>query len=422
MTTTYGTIAAIIIGVLAIIAGLLASEKKTNNTSFKSPNIIITLFSIIIGIILIVGAVVVYYIDSSSSEKESLAPTYAITNSPTVGNINTSSPNYTITDTPTPTITISAPPTDTPTPSPIPTLSPTPFIPTNTPIPTSSPTNSPTPTTVPTKTPTPLPTYSVSYNANGGSNPPNKQMKVYNENLKLSTETPQKDYCDFLGWATSSGGSVVYESGALYTGNGDIELFAVWKDKSVSDWHLISEKPSDARIIEEKWSFTRTTTSTGTYQYADFTRATGFDKNNDLFNKYPKEPLKSQSTPTKVVSVSNPVEQGPYIYFHWCEGKPGVGGPYDRLIKPWYEPDFWKFCAFEAQEWVEETQFRDVDWGGNGVRWNQASACPSCNNWYVIKVYTQTYTEKSITKGESKTAVTGNEYSDIKHYVRYQTK
>ena len=117
-------------------------------------------------------------------------------------------------------------------------------------------------------------------------------------------------------------------------------------------------------------------------------------------------------------------EKGPYIYFHWCEGKDGTGGPYDRYIKPWYTDRFWKFCVFETQEWKQVTQFWDNDWQGNGVRWNNAGACQSCNNWYVVKVWTQTYTEKNrkVETGETTTKPSGSEYSNVQRYVQYRAK
>lgn len=71
--------------------------------------------------------------------------------------------------------------------------------------------------------------YTVSYNANGGSNPPSAQTKWYGTTLKLSTVKPTRTGYSFQGWATSSGGSVAYASGANYTANAAATLYAVWK-------------------------------------------------------------------------------------------------------------------------------------------------------------------------------------------------
>lgn len=77
-----------------------------------------------------------------------------------------------------------------------------------------------------------LDSYTVSYNANGGSGAPSSQTKWYNEALKLSSVIPTRERYEFLGWATSQNGSVSYSAGSNYTSNSGITLYAVWKLKA----------------------------------------------------------------------------------------------------------------------------------------------------------------------------------------------
>ena len=74
-----------------------------------------------------------------------------------------------------------------------------------------------------------LASYTVSYNANGGSGAPSSQTKWYGKSLTLSGTKPTRSGYTFQGWATSSGGSVSYAAGASYTANANITLYAVWK-------------------------------------------------------------------------------------------------------------------------------------------------------------------------------------------------
>ena len=74
-----------------------------------------------------------------------------------------------------------------------------------------------------------LPSYTVSYNANGGSGAPSAQTKWYGSTLKLSTATPTRKGYSFLGWSTANDSSVEYAAGANYTANSDVMLYAVWK-------------------------------------------------------------------------------------------------------------------------------------------------------------------------------------------------
>lgn len=74
-----------------------------------------------------------------------------------------------------------------------------------------------------------LSTYTISYNANGGSGAPSSQTKYYGKALTLSTVKPTKSGYIFQGWATSSDGSVAYASGESYTDNANLSLHAVWE-------------------------------------------------------------------------------------------------------------------------------------------------------------------------------------------------
>ena len=79
--------------------------------------------------------------------------------------------------------------------------------------------------TIPAKT-----SYTVSYNANGGSGAPGNQTKWYGETLTLSTTKPTRSGWTFMGWGSSaSATSVAYASGASYTANSAITLYAIWR-------------------------------------------------------------------------------------------------------------------------------------------------------------------------------------------------
>ena len=71
-------------------------------------------------------------------------------------------------------------------------------------------------------------TYTISYNANGGTGAPANQTKTYGTDLTLSSTKPTRTGYSFKGWATSASGAVVYASGAKYTNNAAVTLYAVW--------------------------------------------------------------------------------------------------------------------------------------------------------------------------------------------------
>lgn len=71
--------------------------------------------------------------------------------------------------------------------------------------------------------------YTVKYNANGGTGAPSSQTKWKDQTLKLSSTKPARTGYTFQGWATSASGSVAYAAGANYTANAAVTLYAVWK-------------------------------------------------------------------------------------------------------------------------------------------------------------------------------------------------
>lgn len=74
------------------------------------------------------------------------------------------------------------------------------------------------------------PSYTVSFNANGGSGAPAAQTKWYGETLTISSTKPTRTGYTFKGWATSASSTTVsYASGASYTGNAALTLYAVWQ-------------------------------------------------------------------------------------------------------------------------------------------------------------------------------------------------
>jgi uncharacterized repeat protein (TIGR02543 family) len=98
-------------------------------------------------------------------------------------------------------------------------------------------------------------TYTVTYDANGGTGTPSPQTKEENVALTLSSLKPTKSYviqynanggsvtpasksvsCAFKNWNTSKNGSgTSYASGAGYTANADVTLYAQWTNPKAGD-------------------------------------------------------------------------------------------------------------------------------------------------------------------------------------------
>ncbi|MBQ7399924.1 MAG: InlB B-repeat-containing protein [Clostridia bacterium] len=83
-------------------------------------------------------------------------------------------------------------------------------------------------------------TYTVKYNANGGTGAPSAQTKVYGTNLNLSSTIPTRTGYSFKGWAESSDATAAqYQPGGYYYDESDVTLYAVWKSNYVDAQSLV---------------------------------------------------------------------------------------------------------------------------------------------------------------------------------------
>lgn len=81
-------------------------------------------------------------------------------------------------------------------------------------------------------------TYDVTYNANGGTGAPARQVKTYGVPLQLTEDVPAWTGHTFQGWATSASGDVAYMPGDTYSVNASQALYAVWKlDQYTVSYH-----------------------------------------------------------------------------------------------------------------------------------------------------------------------------------------
>lgn len=76
-------------------------------------------------------------------------------------------------------------------------------------------------------------TYTISYNANGGTGAPSAQTKTRDVDLTLSSTKPTRTGYTFVGWATSSSATTAqYSAGSIYTNEASVTLYAVWRKQT----------------------------------------------------------------------------------------------------------------------------------------------------------------------------------------------
>ena len=100
--------------------------------------------------------------------------------------------------------------------------------------------------------------YTVSYDANGGSNAPDPQIKWHEMDLALSGTVPVRNEYRFLGWATNPDATTPeYQPGDIYSDNADITLYAVWehlcaKGHSYGEWVVVKKPTTTETGLSER--------------------------------------------------------------------------------------------------------------------------------------------------------------------------
>lgn len=107
-------------------------------------------------------------------------------------------------------------------------------------------------------------TYTVKYNANGGSGAPGQQTKTYGVTLTLSSTKPTRTNYTFKGWGTSSGSTTVaYAAGGSYTANASVTLYAIWQlnYKSPSITNVKADRCNSGGTLDDEGTYGKVTFS-----------------------------------------------------------------------------------------------------------------------------------------------------------------
>lgn len=113
-------------------------------------------------------------------------------------------------------------------------------------------------------------TYTISFNANGGSGAPGNQTKTYGQTLTLSSTRPTRTNYNFIGWGSSSGSTTAeYQPGGAYTNNGAATLYAIWE--------LAYTPPRITNFQADRCNSGGTLSESGTYVKVAFNWATDYN-------------------------------------------------------------------------------------------------------------------------------------------------
>ena len=272
-----------------------------------------------------------------------------------------------------------------------------------------------------------------------------------------------RDYYTFAGWFTEAEGGNEVTATTVSSTADDITVYAHWTLNEASDWIEAEDLPDDAQIVEEKWTYSETTTleSTdtsldgytqvssrwvesghGSSNYANFNvnSPLQYYKGDWYYQNYMKGPYTAYENATNKRVVSNSSDG--YIFFQWYYRYDGYGNyvgyspSYSRSIG-WYQGDktsascpcdYWaSFKSYSAganpgydsavSTYYYDTSAFNTTSGGSKWFWRINAYVSSYTDYYKMFTYSKTESKESSTIIEATDNIT-----NIKHMVRYRAK
>lgn len=286
-------------------------------------------------------------------------------------------------------------------------------------------------------------TYKLIYDANGGNVDVEYEDKLVDTPIG-DLPTPVRDYYNFVGWFTLPEGGEEVTSSNKYLSVEDVTIYAHWNEKDTSEWVLISALPSNAKIVDRKWTYTEKETiktsnesmdgytlisskwvesGKGSKEYGTFD--SGYNANDQYYNNYYHEPYYASETNTSKRTVVNELT-GKYIFWKWYYGS---AGNINRTISHTYHDVAFGSTYYDNWESKETTD------PGYYVDSAYAWRCNSLTSkgsywWFRIPIYKSTYTDyykefeyRRFVDKESSIAVSESDnISNVKEMIRYIEK
>ena len=284
---------------------------------------------------------------------------------------------------------------------------------------------------------------SIKLDANGGTVSGSSISVTVGQ--KYSLPTPKRSYYNFTGWYTSSSGGTQVTSSTVAKESDSKTLYAQWTQKDESGWELASDAPANAKIVEQKWTYTKTETKEsessglsgwtqtggywsktggGTRTFGSFPG--GFNTGNWYYLNWNGSSLSAYENTTSKREVSGN-RFYTYVYWHWTYELSGTHSEGNRRISDTYN------------EWISggghATVFEAFDSSTN-VSYNSSAHAykftghSTYSYWWEtqrVNIYQQDYTDykrifqyKKTTDLESYSQVySGGNISNVKKWVRY---
>ena len=263
--------------------------------------------------------------------------------------------------------------------------------------------------------------FTVSFDANDGTVSESDRTVVYGSTYG-SLPTPTRDYYSFDGWYTAKDGGDKITESSVFSSAENITLYAHWTKNPTSDWVLESALPEGASVVDQKWTYDLTsTTSSSSSTMSGWTK---YDTKRTSWGATQGPVYSNPSNGSRNV-WSEQYETGrthKYKYYHYANssmtkfssGQSSTYTTYHEYVttsplSAYGQYNAYKYWHSSSNYWLVwySTEWDDISYG---TRW-----------YYQEPVYTYYY-KKTEAKESSTEVKASDSISNVQKYVKYINK
>lgn len=268
--------------------------------------------------------------------------------------------------------------------------------------------------------------FTANFNANGGTVSETNRTVVYGSTLG-TLPTPTRDYYTFDGWYTAADGGEEVTADTVFNSTEDVTYYAHWTINSLSDWVLVDSVPSEAKIVNNKWTYDLTTKTTSNNSTLD-----GYTLENTTYT-YKTQYRSRTRSKTKVYNywryaaqqyggmTYNYQESGTQRYTYTSTSELAYYNDYGGgTYKYWYNNGANFFPVLKASTFIT---YNYGSWSGWSA-WQDSPISKSDTKDVGTQqaIATTTYHFTKTEQKESDTIPSGDNISNVQEWVQYRVK
>lgn len=240
--------------------------------------------------------------------------------------------------------------------------------------------------------------------------------------------TPTRDYYTFAGWYTDPMDGEKIAADSVIEEAQEINLYAHWEHNPVSTWVKVSDLPSDAQVVNTKWSYTlREYTTNSASSLSGWTK---YDTQRTSWGAWSGWSTTNPSNGVRNVESRSVYDHTEYHYYRWTNGSSTYTYQYNSsywLEEKWFTyilpaSSYGSALGYVGSD-IGKYLWTRADYSGNRSVDKTFTRSVNRTEWrYQDPVYTYYYYRDLSLETTTANPVGQSNVSDVVEWVQYRAK